>query len=370
MSETFDGLHLGLGNLARLSDARSRCISPENPTGEPGGGARASGSDNPWARDLGPGWKCRPYVRIASGNELDLADIAGPGVIQSIWMGGYVGRDFVLRVYYDGQVHPSIEAPVSDFFALPWVDASMTDTAEPLVTVNSLPVSVCPNKGLNCFWPMPFRGRCRVTMQNLNPREERWLFYSIHYALTDVPEDCAYFHAQFRRVNPLGYKQPYVILDSVEGRGHYVGTSMGWGVNNNGWWGEGEVKFYIDDDAEHPTICGTGLEDYVGGAFNWEVAGRYQTYSHPYHGMHWLIQPDGVYRSQHRHALYRWHVMDPVRFRQRLRVTVQALGWRGFGEERRYHPGQHDICSVAYWYQSLPSQAFPPLPDRDALEIV
>jgi hypothetical protein len=159
-------------------------------------------------------------------------------------------------------------------------------------------------------------------------------------------------------------------LDGVKGRGHYVGTVMGVGVNNNRWWGEGEIKFYLDGDDDgddpFPTIVGTGTEDYFGGAFNWEVDGRYEEYSTPFLGMHQVIRPDGLYKAQHRHAMYRWHIRDPIRFEQDLKVTIQALGWRSEG---RYLPGQPDISSVAYWYQTLPTTPFPSLPDRDALEI-
>jgi hypothetical protein len=187
-----------------------------------------------------------------------------------------------------------------------------------------------------------------------------------------VPADVAYFHAQFRRVNPLPYKEVFTIVDCIEGQGHYVGTSMGWGINNSGWWGEGEIKFYIDGDSDYPTICGTGTEDYFGGAYDWMVDGQYVTYSTPFLGMHEVIRPDGTFNSQHRHAMYRWHVMDPIRFQKDLRVTIQALGWRSEKDrmKRRFLPGQHDMNSVAYWYQTLPTAPFPELPDRDYLEIV
>ncbi|HUU30767.1 MAG TPA: DUF2961 domain-containing protein, partial [Phycisphaerae bacterium] len=141
----------------------------------------------------------------------------------------------------------------------------------------------------------------------------------------------------------------------------------GWGINNSGWWGEGEIKFYLDGDGEFPTICGTGTEDYFGGAYDWEVDGQYVTYTTPFLGMHQVLRPDGTYRSQHRHAMYRWHVMDPIRFERDLRVMIQVLGWRSEG---RFYPGQHDISSVAYWYQALPAAPFPALGDRNALEIV
>ncbi|MCK4284290.1 MAG: DUF2961 domain-containing protein, partial [Candidatus Brocadiae bacterium] len=128
-----------------------------------------------------------------------------------------------------------------------------------------------------------------------------------------------------------------------------------------------EIKFFIDGDGEFPTICGTGTEDYFGGCYDWDVDGQYVTYTTPFLGMHQVIRPDGTYNSQHRHALYRWHIMDPVRFEKDLRVTIQALGLRDGG---RYLPMQDDIASVAFWYQTLPAAPFPPLPDKDYLEII
>jgi hypothetical protein len=219
---------------------------------------------------------------------------------------------------------------------------------------------------------MPFRSHCRITLENRHPDREGICYYQINYTLTDVPEDAAYFHARFRRVNPLPYKEVFTIADGIKGQGHYVGTSMGWGINNSGWWGEGEIKFYIDGDSDFPTICGTGTEDYFGGAYDWVVDGQYVTYSTPFLGMHEVLRPDGTFNSQHRHAMYRWHVMDPVRFQNDLRVTIQALGWRSEKDrtKRRFLPGQHDMNSVAYWYQVLPTAPFPGLPDRDYLEIV
>ena len=185
--------------------------------------------------------------------------------------------------------------------------------------------------------------------------------------MTDVPDGLGYFYAQFRRRNPLPYKTPYLIVDEIKGQGHYVGTALAWGVNNNGWWGKGEIKFYLDGDSEFPTICGTGTEDYFGGAYNWDVDGQYVKYSAPFLGMHQVLRPDGTYRSQQRFSMYRWHIMDPVRFEEDLRVTIQALRWREGG---RYLPLQDDIASVAYWYQILPTTPFPKLGDKDYLEIV
>jgi len=139
-------------------------------------------------------------------------------------------------------------------------------------------------------------------------------------------------------------------------------------VNNSGWWGEGEIKFFLDDDGQFPTICGTGTEDYFCGSYNFEnqETHRYQEFTTPYAGLHQVLRPDGLYESQQRFGLYRWHIMDPIRFDKNLKVTIQALGWRA---DRRYLPLQDDIASVAFWYQTEPHVAFPKLPEKDFLEV-
>jgi hypothetical protein len=211
-----------------------------------------------------------------------------------------------------------------------------------------------------------------MTLENRSD-SECTLYYQIDYCLTDVPKDAAYFHAQFRRTNPLPYKEVYTVLDGVSGQGHFVGTYMCWGVNTNGWWGEGEIKFFMDGDAEapggYPTICGTGTEDYFCGSYNFEnqKTHQYQEFTTPYAGMPQVIRPDGVYKSQQRFGLYRWHITDPIRFASDLKVTIQALGWR---DNWRYLPLMDDIASVAYWYQTLPTAPFPVFPDKDSCEII
>jgi len=357
----FNGLGLHLGNLARLSTAQTRSISPENFDGAKGhGGAATDGTGARAARDLGQGWKISPSVRIAAGQTFQIAAIDGPGAIQHIWLtptGAW--RSSILRVYWDGQVQPSVECPLGDFFASGWGQAAW---------LSSLAVCVNPGSGFNCYWEMPFQKHCRITVTN-RADEDMVLYYQITYALTEVPADSAYFHAQFRRVNPLPYGSVYTLLDGVAGPGHYVGTYLAWGVNNTGWWGEGEIKFYLDGDDAYPTLCGTGTEDYFGGAYNFEnrETKTYQAFSTPYSGLHQVIRPYGAYASQMRFGMYRWHLTDPVRFQQDLRVTIQALGWRSGG---RYLPLQDDLASVAYWYQALPTRPFPPLADRDYLEVI
>jgi hypothetical protein len=200
---------MGLERLPRMSNARSRSISPENFSGESGqGGWATDGTGAYAARDLGQGWKISPSVRIAPGETFSLAAIDGPGVIQSMWFTGRkLNRDAILRVYWDGQVQPSVESPLQDFFTVGW---------GPFAQVSSLPVAVNPNNGLNCFWQMPFRRSARLTLENRGP-EPIVCYYQMNYVLTDVPDDAAYFHAQFRRTNPLPYKNVYTVLEGVRG---------------------------------------------------------------------------------------------------------------------------------------------------------
>ena len=359
MSQLITGLH----NLHLLSDAQSRSISPENFTGEKGKAAMATdGTGANAARELGQGWKISPSVRIEPGQTFTLADIHGPGAIQQIWMTPTGHQRFnILRSYWDDQETPSVECPAGDFFASGW---------GVYAPISSLAVCVNPGSGFNCYWPMPFRKRCRITMTNI-ASEAMVLYYQINYALGPVGDDAAYFHAQFRRANPLPYKEVFTILDGVRGKGQYVGTYMAWGVNSNGWWGEGEIKFYMDGDERggFPTIAGTGTEDYFCGSYGFEnpLTKQYQEFTTPYAGLAQVIKPDGQYRSQMRFGLYRWHIVDPIRFNQELKVTIQALGWRASG---RYVPLQDDIASVAYWYQTLPTVKFPALPGKDELEVV
>jgi hypothetical protein len=302
-----------------------------------------------------------------AGETFTIADIEGPGAIQQIWMTpSGIWRHSIIRFYWDDEETPSVECPVGDFFACGWGKFAQ---------VSSLPVCVNPGSAFNCYWEMPFRKRCRITMENIG-QDVLTLYYQVNYTLTEVSDDDAYFHAQFRRTNPLPYKDDYTILEGVKGQGHYVGTYMAWGVNNNLWWGEGEIKFFMDGDGEFSTICGTGTEDYFCGSYDFDVKGRtqfgvetleYQEFTTPYAGLPQVIRGDGHYQVQQRFGMYRWHIMDPVRFESDLKVTIQALGWRSGG---RYLPLQDDIASVAFWYQAEPHAPFPKLPDPDSLEVI
>lgn len=192
-------------------------------------------------------------------------------------------------------------------------------------------------------------------------------FYQIDYALAEIPKDCATFHAQFRRSNPVAYGDVHTILNGVSGWGQFVGTYAAWQTNNNGWWGEGEAKFYIDGDREFPTICGTGTEDYFGGAWCFIMDGQYASYSYPYLGLPQILKGDGFMASNQQFGLYRWHVQDPIRFERDLKVTIQALGWRSGGQ---FLPLQDDIATTAFWYQMEPHAAFPVLGGKNELEVI
>ena len=348
-------------NLSQLQHFESRSISAENFKGEKGkGGMATEGTGKEFARDLGQGWKISPSVSIAAGETFELANIDGSGIIKHIWITDSCpkNRMLVIRMYWDGSDTPSVEVPLGDFFA-----SADYQNYSPL---SSLAVCVNPKRGFNCYWDMPFFKNCRITLENLFD-EAVFVYYQVDYLIGEIPQNSAYFHAQFRRVNPLPYKECYTLLDNVSGNGHYVGTYMFWGVNNNGWWGEGEIKFYLDGDTDYPTICGTGTEDYFGGSWNFDVGGKYCEYCTPYAGLSKIIRPDGLYSSQQRFSLYRWHITDPIFFKKDIRVTIQALGWRS---GRRFLPLQDDISSVVFWYQDSICKTFPKFPSADELEII
>jgi len=362
----FNGLDMNLGNLHRTSDAKTRSISPENFTGEKGKGGMANPADkgNPnianaanAARDLGQGWKINPFIEIKPGQTFTLAEMEGPGAIQHIWMtptGNW--RFSILRIYWDGEKEPSVECPVGDFFGQGW---------NTYAQLTSLPVCVNPGSAFNCYWAMPFHKKCKITMENINDKDAMSVYYQIDYTLTEIPSDAAYFHAQFRRANPVE-SSIYTIVEGIKGKGQFVGLYMAWGATNNGWWGEGEIKFYIDGDSQFPTICGTGTEDYFCGSYNFDRDGKYKEFCTPYSGLHQVIRPSGDYKVMMRFGLYRWHILDPIRFEKDLKITIQDLGWHHGG---RYLAQHSDIASTCFWYQTDPHTSFPKLPEWRELEV-
>lgn len=362
-------LPFGVADISRIVQAQSRSISAENPAGARAGGAQASPGDDPWctpaSAGLGKGWKVRPCLRgLAPGQRVDLADIQGPGVVQHIWCTvlSEVHRWIALEIRYDGLDEPSVCVPLGDFFA---------NGIDGRALVSSLPIAVNPRGGMNSYWPMPFRRRFRLSIRNDGPREIPEFFYQVTYSLQDVAPDAGYLHAAWRRTPTTRERPEHVLLEGARGPGQYVGTYLVWNQLSNGWWGEGEVKFFIDGDPDDaPTICGTGTEDYFGGAWGFvmdhERDLRPTTYSTPFLGY-----PQAAYEATPKHGprvpahgLYRWHLPDPVRFARDLRVSVQTLGWWPTGQ---YQPLTDDIASVAYWYQSNPMGtpfALPSLEER------
>lgn len=285
LPSTRDAMIAGaLSEIARVGNSRSRAITAENRRGEPGaGGAEASA--------LGPGRKGSAKIALAAGETTVLAEITGTGVVRHVWMtvadrtaagGDFVLRDLVLRAYWDGEETPSVEVPLGDFFCNGFARRTQ---------VISIPIVVAPNGGMNCYFPMPFRTGARITVTSEHSADIESFFYQIDYSLEDeLPPDVGYFHAQWRRQALTVRGRDHVILSDVTGPGTYVGTYIALSCIERYWWGEGEMKFFIDGDTELPTICGTGLEDYVGGAWGFHttpqpgVEPQVLTYNAPYSG--------------------------------------------------------------------------------------
>lgn len=222
MTEPFNGLSMSLGTLSRLSEAVTRSISAENPTGAKGrGGMARKGAGAIAARELGQGWKISPCITVPGRRTVTLADIEGPGAIQHFWLTvkPAAWRCLVLRFYWDGRRRLPSRCPPAIF-------------CQRLVRALQYQLAAGGSqsgRGFNSYWEMPFRQHARVTVENLSPDEVTGFFYQIDYTLTDVPADRAYLHAQWRRNNPLPYLAVHTLLDGVRGQGHYVGTYLAWG---------------------------------------------------------------------------------------------------------------------------------------------
>jgi hypothetical protein len=361
-----------LGHLPYELGGTTRMISPENPTGEKGKAClwEPNPSDpflehSDAALDLGKGYKVRPFINVRSGETAVLADIKGMGIINYFFITSSLENysELVLRIYWDDEENPSVECPLGAFFA-------MGHDSQPHL-VNSVPIVVAPKKGCTSYWQMPFREGAKCTLTNDGPIDSFIVAYKIQYKLKEVPKDVGYFHAQYRKTVTSIDDPNYVIVDGIKGKGSYVGTYLAWNALSSNWWGEGEVKFYLDGDSKYPTMADTGTEDYFGGAWgfshmdtsdNQTFQNNEQAFSYPYVGMPLAkIVND---RAPRKYSLYRWHLLDSIGFEKDLKVTVQTLGWYpNFPKYKRYKPLSEDIASVAYWYQQEPHQPFPELPD-------
>ena len=356
----------GMESLPLLKKGRSRAINWENRNGEKGRGGMASSG-------LGPSRKGSPCIpQIAPGETVTLAEMKGPGMIQHIWItvtdrtsdrNRYVLRDLVLRMYWDGEEAPSVESPLGDFFCCGFGIS---------YPVNSMPIVVNPTRGFNCYFPMPFGKKAKITVENQGDEAIPAFFYQIDYCLLDdLPENLGYFHAKWRRQRITEKQKDYCILDGVRGCGQYVGTYMALTTLERYWYGEGEVKFYLDGDVEYPTICGTGTEDYFGGAWSFasQVDGKTveNTFCTPFLGYPYYSHHDTFLHNDYHNddqmpqrSFYRWHIMDPILFSEDIRVTIQQIGVSHGGLFER----QDDVATVAYWYQQEPHNPFEALMEQ------
>ncbi|HLA41066.1 MAG TPA: glycoside hydrolase family 172 protein [Candidatus Glassbacteria bacterium] len=342
----------------------TRWISFENPDGAKGQGGTAN-----------QGRKGAPARPVPAGQKLTLAEIEGPGVIRRIWItvrGEPTNlRGLVLRIFWDGQTQPSVEAPLQDFFGIPFARQ---------VRFESCFFSNPEGRSFNCFIPMPFKAKARVEVENQSPADCGSLFFDVDYTIGDkLPEDLSYFHARYRRENPTTPKKDFVILPTVSGRGRYLGCNVGVRALEGfkfAWYGEGEIKIYLDGDNQLPTLVGTGTEDLVGSAWG---LGRFD---HFYQGCLLDQNTHGVW------GFYRYHAADPVYFHKDIRVELQQMSGAGAEEilknvkpeqypelvegHVRFDPKVHtsgwnnfeapqDVCATAYWYQTLPSPDWGPI---------
>jgi hypothetical protein len=310
----------------------SRSISFENPTGEPGVGGQA-------ASNLGVGRKGSPSRSIAPGETVTLCDIEGPGTIRHIWLTTAqepaVQRACIIRAWWEGQEHPSIECPIGDLFGF---------AHGKIMPYHSAVHSVGPTGGRNLWIPLPFAQRARLTFTNEGEKAVP-LFYQIDYTLGDAHSQAVgRLHVLFRRENPTKEKEDFELLPQRNQKGRFIGSVIGIrNLHPDQWWGEGEIKVFMDGDKEFATIVGTGSEDYVGLA--WGI----QQTPFLYNGCS-LNEKNFV-------SMYRWHLPDPIAWQQHARITIQQIAWKnGLAET------SDDWSCATFWYEPTPSAPLPDLP--------
>lgn len=311
--------------------------------------------------------------RVEAGKTLTLAELEGPGVITHIWFTLMHSsrsslRKMVFRIYFDDFEEPCVEAPLGDFFGLGHAQ---------VYAYASQPIAVGTHNGMNCYWPMPFARRARLTMANDGAQDCIALYYQIDYRKLDKPPaDGLYFRATYRQAFPPEIGKDYVILATDGGRGHFVGCNLSIEQMDESWWGEGDVFMFVDDE-KTPSIAGTGSEDDFGGAWCYSHEFAYPYFGTPLRGRfnakgvleHCTPDLKGEDLQQWRWPqawkpgdlwnIYRYHVVDPVPFDRSVRVAIEH-GWQGNERGDWY-------SSVAYWYQTgTPSRRaeLPPIEER------
>lgn len=284
---------------------KTRWASPENPLAEKGEAAKALG-----------GRKGRACFPLRAGESGVLAQESGrSGTIRRIWLtindrGADMLRGIRLNFYWDGCARPAVSSPLGDFFG-----TGLGRTA----VFESACFTSPEGRSFNCYIPMPFKTGMKIIVTNESGRDLPLLFYDIDYTIGDEHgDDAMYFHAFFRRENPTTIKKDYEILPKIYGSGRYLGSNAGvipdQGLYFKSWWGEGEVKIYLDGDEKYPTLSGTGTEDYIGSGWG------QKRYSHFYQGCHIADEEKFEY------CFYRYHIPDPVYFDEDIRVTIQQIG--------------------------------------------
>ncbi|MGV8096108.1 MAG: glycoside hydrolase family 172 protein [Mangrovibacterium sp.] len=356
---SFEGVAQQPVQLYKLKNLDSRAATAENPLAEKGKGGMTK-----------EGLKGSPAIKdFKSGTTETLLNTKGPGMVRHIWctvsQSSPVNvRNIILRMYWENNDIPSVEVPLADFFG-------MSHGANALIT--SQLVSIQPSLGYNCDIPMPFKDHARITVTNESETDYDWFFYQIDFTIGDkIKKDDGRFHASFNRENPTQYGRDYTIMETKGARGVFLGCVIGVRPLVSGWWGEGEMKFYIDGDTKFPTICGTGIEDYFGAA--WGLS----AHSAPYRGAP-LVEAGFC-------SMYRFHVNDPVYFQNEIKINVQQMGtaflddarkkygasliFMRFDHPRRstdkvYYLRSDDVSSVAYWYQYPLVKERKPIPNKE-----
>lgn len=308
----------------------SRSVSFENPTGGRGSGGTTH-----------KGRKGAPSGRVGPGEKVVLCDLAGPGRVTHIWMTVPPGmpeqiRSVVVEGFYNGEEYPSISAPMLDLFGVPH--------GRPVSFTSAL-ATMQEARGFNLHVPMPFQDSLRLELTNHGAMPIE-LYYQVDYVLCAVEQ--SYLHVSWRRENPTTLGRDMVISEGIRGPGRFLGCNVGVRVLDDGiWYGEGEVKIFRDGDRDHPTICGTGLEDYVGTAWGMGPhAGLWAGAPLDVRRDRGQVQPDMV-------GFYRWHVPDPIMFSEDLRVTIQQIGAAMFfaGQEDDFESfaASHPVAGRGWW---------------------
>ena len=345
-----DDLYLKYGHNTRM-------ISAENPTGEKGKACLDKiDPSNPrlyWSKNaIKNGYKVCPFVRLMGKSTLEVANYRGSGIIKQIFFTSDKPNfsDLVLRIYWDDEEYPSVECPLGAFFC-------MGHNKNPH-NVYSLPIVVAPHRGCNSYFRMPFKKGFRITIENESEQNAEIIAYKIIFDECEVDDKALYFHAQYRHTLTISENPTHIILDNVEGEGIYVGTYLAWSELHERWWGEGEVKFYLDDDKDNPTICDNGTEDYFGGAWNFGGYGIIPNsneveFNSPFLGLPLAYNKPGEIK---RFSMYRFHIEDSICFNKNIKVTVDTIGWKEDFSSYEHH--DEDVKSVAYYYQNLPHKKF------------